>query len=252
MRTYETAHDAKAHVVNDWLNARAHGTDVIVLASRNADIADLSELAHRHLVVAGVVRGPARVVDVDERNREFQAGDEVLFLRNDRRLGVRNGMRATIEQIHPESSFDLTVRTSDQQRVAVPRWCVDQGHLTHGYAMTIHKAQGLTCDTALVYATDDLDRELGYVALSRGRDLNVTYTTGDVQIDIEAHINQEAETSFPLVTSLCGRQDLNLHVFRHQDLNLARLPISPHPRASLLERIGALGIPDGASLHPRS
>ena len=57
---------------------------------------------------------------------------------------------------------------------------------------------------------------------------------------------------FPLVTSLCGRQDLNLHVFRHQDLNLARLPISPHPRASLLERIGALGIPDGASLHPRS
>ena len=42
------------------------------------------------------------------------------------------------------------------------------------------------------------------------------------------------ETLLPLVTSLCGRQDLNLHVFRHQDLNLARLPISPHPRASLL------------------
>jgi TrwC relaxase/AAA domain/UvrD-like helicase C-terminal domain len=188
MRTYETAHGAKAHVVNDWLTARADGTDVIMVASRNADIADLNNLAHRHLVDAGIVQGPARMVEVDDRRREFQAGDEVLFLRNDRRLGVRNGMRATIERVHPMGSVDLTVTTTDRQRIDVPRWYVDQGHLAHGYAMTIHKAQGLTCDTALVYATDDLYRELGYVALSRGRDLNVIYTTGDVKIDPEAHM----------------------------------------------------------------
>ena len=188
MRTYETANVAKATVVDDWLAARANGTDVIMLASRNVDIADLNELAHRRLVDAGVVHGPARVVDVEDRRREFQAGDEVLFLRNDRRLGVRNGMRATIERVHPMGSVDLTVATSDGQRIDVPRWYIDQGHLAHGYAMTIHKAQGLTCDTALVYATDDLYRELGYVALSRGRDLNVIYTTGDVKLDPEAHI----------------------------------------------------------------
>ncbi len=188
MRTYETSSEAKARMVDDWLTARANGTDVIMLASRNADIADLNELAHRHLVKAGVVHGPARVVDVDDRRRESEAGDEVLFLRNDRRLGVRNGMRATIERIHPMGSVDLTVTTSDRLRVDVPRWYVDQGHLAHGYAMTIHKAQGLTCDTSLVYATDDLYRELGYVALSRGRDLNMIYTTGDVKIDPEAHI----------------------------------------------------------------
>ena len=92
MRTYETAHETKANMVEHWLAARANGTDAIMLASRNADIADLNELAHRHLVEAGVVHGPARVVDVNDRRREFQAGDEVLFLRNDRRLGVRNGM----------------------------------------------------------------------------------------------------------------------------------------------------------------
>ncbi len=188
MRTHETARDAKAYLVDDWLTARAQGTDVIMLASRNADIADLNELAHRHLVVAGVVRGPARVIDIDERRREFQAGDEVLFLRNDRRLGVRNGMRATIDRVRPLGSVDITVTTSDRQRIDVPRWYVDQGHLAHGYAMTIHKAQGLTCDTALVYATDDLYRELGYVALSRGRDLNVIYTAGDVKLDPEAHL----------------------------------------------------------------
>ncbi len=188
MRAYETANEAKTQVVDDWLAARANGTDVIMLASRNADIADLNNLAHRYLVETGGVQGPARIVEVDDRRREFQAGDEVLFLRNDRRLGVRNGMRATIERVHPMGSVDLTVTTTDRQRIDVPRWYVDQGHLAHGYTMTIHKAQGLTCDTALVYATDDLYRELGYVALSRGRDLNVIYTTGDVKIDPEAHM----------------------------------------------------------------
>ena len=67
--------------------------------------------------------------------------------------------------------------------------------------MTIHKAQGLTCDTALVYATDDLYRELGYVALSRGRDLNVIYTTGDVQIDNEAHIQTPARVPSEMLMS---------------------------------------------------
>ncbi len=250
MRTYETASDAKTHLVDDWLKARANGTDVIMLASRNADIADLNELAHRHLVVAGVVRGPARVVDVDDRRREFQAGDEVLFLRNDRRLGVRNGMRATINRVHPMGSVDLTVMTTDRQRIDVPRWYTDQGHLTHGYAMTIHKAQGLTCDTALVYATDDLYRELGYVALSRGRDLNLIYTTGDVKIDPEAHTRTPQRVPSEMLMS-------GLSTSRVQELAIdvaergAEVPIERlSTRALVTERARLQAVLDAAPVVP--
>ena len=38
---------------------------------------------------------------------------------------------------------------------------------------------------------------------------------------------------------MCGREDSNLHVFRHQDLNLARLPIPPRPRDAEDTRPGA-------------
>lgn len=43
-------------------------------------------------------------------------------------------------------------------------------HLSDGYAMTVHKAQGRTVDASLVYAAG-LDRNGLYVALSRGRGL---------------------------------------------------------------------------------
>jgi hypothetical protein len=46
----------------------------------------------------------------------------------------------------------------------------DYAHLDHGYAATIHKAQGMTVDRAHVLATPGLDRHAAYVALSRHRD----------------------------------------------------------------------------------
>ena len=45
--------------------------------------------------------------------------------------------------------------------------------------MTIHKAQGLTADEALVLATDDLYQEAGYTALSRARLETRVYVVAD-------------------------------------------------------------------------
>jgi ATP-dependent exoDNAse (exonuclease V) alpha subunit len=49
--------------------------------------------------------------------------------------------------------------------------------LRHAYAMTLHKAQGLTVDCALLYGSAALTREAGYVGLSRGRRENHVYAT---------------------------------------------------------------------------
>jgi hypothetical protein len=46
----------------------------------------------------------------------------------------------------------------------------DYAHLDHGYAATIHKAQGVTVDRVHVLATPGLDRHAAYVALSRHRE----------------------------------------------------------------------------------
>ena len=108
------------------------------------------------------------------RPTRSKRGDRVVTLRNDYDLDVRNGTLATVTKVHPRRG-ELTIRTDAGATQRLPAAYLDAGHVDHGYAITIHKAQGLTVDRAFVLGSDDLYRELGYVALSRGRLSNDLY-----------------------------------------------------------------------------
>src|SRR3546814_14563802 len=64
------------------------------------------------------------------------------------------------------------------------------GHLTHGYATTIHKAQGATVDRCLILADDTATREHAYTALSRGRHSNDLYLTSQDHRAEERHAHE--------------------------------------------------------------
>ena len=104
-------------------------------------------------------------VTVERGERNFASGDRVMFLQNERGLGVKNGTLGTIELVSPQS---LTVRTDDGRNVAFD--LKDYSKIDHGYAATIHKAQGMTVDHTHVLATPGMDAQASYVALSRHRD----------------------------------------------------------------------------------
>jgi len=88
-----------------------------------------------------------------------------MFLQNERGLGVRNGTLGTVEQVNPQS---MTVRTDDSRSVHFD--LKDYNKIDHGYAATVHKAQGMTVDRAHVLATPGMDAHSSYVALSRHRE----------------------------------------------------------------------------------
>jgi hypothetical protein len=62
----------------------------------------------------------------------------------------------------------MSVRVDDGRRLGFD--LKDYAHVDHGYAATIHKAQGMTVDRAHVLATPGMDSHGTYVALSRHRD----------------------------------------------------------------------------------
>ena len=154
------ADQARQAMVADWWAAGQDGQNAVMYALRRADVDDLNRRARALLDGAGRL-GLDRLAVA---GREFAAGDRVLCLRNDRRLGVRNGTVATITAIHPESG-EVTL----DHRTRLPHRYLAGGHLGHAYAMTIHKAQGATVDRAFVLGSEGLYREAGYVGLSRAR-----------------------------------------------------------------------------------
>jgi Ti-type conjugative transfer relaxase TraA len=172
-----TAIDVRRTMVADWWSHRLEGDTVAMTAYRRHDVDDLNGRARAYLVRSGDVSGPELVLD----DRPYQAGDQIVCLKNNRRLGVCNGTRATIATVDPDRGT-LTI-TLDDRSVLLPREYLDEGNIAHGYATTIHKTQGATVDRGLVLGTDELFRERGYVALSRGRITNHLYLIGANEID---------------------------------------------------------------------
>jgi len=150
-----------------------------MVAARLADVDDLNGRARRILQDEGYL-GPDQI---RVGRYAFAEGDQILARRNDYRLGLLNGTRALIDQVDLEGQR-LVVVTDSNERREIPFEYVAAGHLTHGYATTIHKAQGATVDRCLVLADDTAGREHAYAALSRGRHGNDLYVvTADQRIE---------------------------------------------------------------------
>lgn len=168
LTTGDNADRVHAQMVEDWYLSHTAGRDAVMLALHRSDVADLNQRARVHLI-ANDRLGP---IVVDSDDLELRVGDRVLALRNDHRVGIVNGTTGTITRAEASA---IHIETSNGDRLAVPIDYVAAGHLTHGYAMTIHKSQGMTCDVALVLGDDTLHKEAGYTSITRGRERNHVY-----------------------------------------------------------------------------
>jgi conjugative relaxase-like TrwC/TraI family protein len=174
----DTPERSRARLVEDWW-ATGDQSRTVMLAQRRDDVADLNARAREHLRAAGMLQGP----ELHLPGGTFAVGDRVIVKRNDFERGLVNGERGRVTAI----DHDAHRLTIDCQGVRIAldaeylegRTVNGDPTLQHGYASTIHVAQGLTVDHAFVLAGPGLNRELGYTALSRGRHSNRLYAARD-------------------------------------------------------------------------
>lgn len=162
----ETREQARGDLIDRWDRDRQAAPDSsrIILTHTNAEVRELNEAARDRMREAGDLGEDVRVT-VERGARSFASGDRVMFLQNERGLGVKNGTLGTVEEVSTQS---MTVRTDDGRGVSFD--LKDYDRIDHGYAATIHKAQGMTVDRTHVLATPGMDAHGSYVALSRHRD----------------------------------------------------------------------------------
>jgi Ti-type conjugative transfer relaxase TraA len=172
----ETREAARTELVDAWDRDRqAHpDTSRIILTHTNDEREQLNE-AVRDRLKAGGALGNEVALTVERRERAFASGDRIMFLKNERELGVKNGSLGTVQSVN---AMRMGVMLDDGRSVTFD--LKDYAHVDHGYAATIHKAQGMTVDRVQLLATPGIDRHGAYVALSRHREaVDVHYGKDD-------------------------------------------------------------------------
>ena len=172
----QTREQARGDLIERWDRERQSTPEHsrIILTHTNDEVRALNEAARERMRAAGDLGDDVRLT-VERGARNFASGDRVMFLQNERGLGVRNGTLGTVEQVSAQS---MTVQTDDGRSVRFE--LKDYNRIDHGYAATIHKAQGTTVDRTHVLATPGMDAHGSYVALSRHRDgVDVHYGRDD-------------------------------------------------------------------------
>ena len=161
-----TREQARSDLIERWARDRQAAPDKtrIILTHTNDEVRALNEAARERRRAAGDLDDEVRLT-VERGERHFASGDRVMFLQNERSLGVKNGTLGIIEQVSAQS---MTVEMDDGRSVRFD--IKDYNRIDHGYAATFHKAQGMTVDRAHVLATPGMDSHGSYVALSRHRD----------------------------------------------------------------------------------
>jgi hypothetical protein len=178
-----------------WRDDSRRGLDSVLVTETTRSVHALNARARAERILAhDDDNGPE--VELVEGARA-SAGDIVITRRNDRRLRaltggwVRNGDRWLVLDVRRDGS--LAVRRAGHRLAATvvlpPEYVAHDVDL--GYAITAHRAQGITVDTAHVVASASTTRENFYVSLTRGRDSNIAYVALDQPDD--SHATPEVE-----------------------------------------------------------
>ncbi|MFC5273244.1 MobF family relaxase [Brachybacterium sacelli] len=191
---HDRIRDGEAEAMTDaayaaWRADRSQGLVSVLIAETRDDVTTLNQRARADLILEGTLK-PGWEVELTD-GTTAGVGDTIITRRNDRRLRagktwVRNGDTWTITGVHDDGS--VTIRKTGRRfggSLVLPAAYVSD-HVDLGYAVTAHRAQGVTVDTAHVLVEPTTTRENFYVAMTRGKHANRAYVILD-RPDEHAH-----------------------------------------------------------------
>lgn len=172
-----------ADALDGWRADVAAGKDALVIA----DTLEMCDALNRR--IHDERTAPYAPTVTAARGHHVAVGDVVITRRNDPTLEVydprdvrqrvqdapvRNGQRWQVIGVDPENQRIAARRVGDDAR-AVFAGDYLRDHVTHGFAVTAHSAQGVTAQTTHAVIADTASRNLLYVAMTRGRESNQAY-----------------------------------------------------------------------------
>lgn len=183
-----SAQPEKVHsvIVNQWAQELKQEAihQSLILAGTKADVYKVNMLAREKLLQQQFLHSEVSVT-TEHGERSLAVGERILFTRNSRKLGVKNGETGTLKkwELDQHGNVTLDINTDNGKRVSIN--LSEYGHIDYGYALSVHKAQGQTVDKVYLLLSEAMtDREWAYVGASRHRDQLRVYFQDDLSEDL--------------------------------------------------------------------
>jgi hypothetical protein len=111
-----TREEARDALIGRWDRGRIAdpGATRIILTHTRDEVQALNGAARDRLRIAGAI-GEDVTIATERGPRDFAAGDRIMFLKNERSLGVKNGTLGTVEST---SAVRMAVQLDDDRSVA--------------------------------------------------------------------------------------------------------------------------------------
>lgn len=150
----------------------------------------------------------------------LKIGAEVMFIKNDQSGRYANGTRGKVVNFQKETGWPIVETTTGRLVVTEPdSWSIkdekgqDVAEITQvplrlAWAITIHKSQGMTLDSAFINLEKVFEYGMGYVALSRVKSLEGLHLEGFNQMSLRIN---------PAIIKI------NQQLSKHSDLTAERL-----------------------------
>jgi conjugative relaxase-like TrwC/TraI family protein len=170
-RTRDEALDA---MVDAWATDLVDGQDTAMYAWRRANVEELNGRARARMASDGRLSGPELTAP---GGRCYAAGDRIVSLAPGADGQLVTSERGRVLAVNPATGT-LLARMDDGRTQPFGREETTAERLALGYAVTIHRSQATTVDTAHRYE-DGGGRELAYVGISRARRSSHVYVVAD-------------------------------------------------------------------------
>lgn len=184
----------------------------LMLAATNKEVTTLNQLARAKMIEDGRVKGPQARVYFNAKKTfyvDLAAGDRVVFKRNHKQVGVKNGSFGVVKKVTPNAdgkSFRVDVELDHavkKGREVVSFSTKQFRDIDLGYCSTVHKSQGMTVENCFFLATEAASRELTYVAMSRARgQTHVFAANPDLEEQFTEEIDRRRENGEKITKSL--------------------------------------------------
>nr|WP_238357230.1 MobF family relaxase [Kribbella italica] len=232
--TAGTPDDCEINAYSAWLADTRRNLTSLLIAADNATVIRLNARARLDRITTGEVEPNG--VPLHDGN-EAGVGDRIVTRLNNRHLTyghnqfVRNG--STFNVVRHWNDGSLTVEDTNHQTITLPAGYVANS-VELAYATTVHRAQGITVDTAHLVVTERMTRPLLYVGMTRGRQANRAYiATHEPAGDL--HEPQTAESMYEVLATVLEQEGIekSAHETMQSELdnatNLSQLvPIHEH------------------------